>query len=295
MSWDVFISHASDDKDAFVRPLAERLSQLGIRVWYDEFTLSVGDSLRRSIDRGLANSRTAIVVLSPAFLNKAWPARELDGLIAREISAGVLLLPVWHRVTHDDVLAYSPPLADRVAARSDAGIDHVAKSLADSIRRSSTQERAVTTFKTTTEVDFFSGRVAVSEAAIALLEDTLGSRSPELTIIGAEPTFEDPYDESYWNGISRIDAGAIPVARYVNLWSVAAYGTRSMFVQAAYSVWIRRLSASINGNPNCRVFHTPRAPLDGTRCVIANTGACLDAGGGHTRPCCFVDRLSSQC
>ena len=115
MSWDVFISHASDDKDAFVRPLAERLSQLGIRVWYDEFTLSVGDSLRRSIDRGLANSRTAIVVLSPAFLNKAWPARELDGLIAREISAGVLLLPVWHRVTHDDVLAYSPPLADRVA------------------------------------------------------------------------------------------------------------------------------------------------------------------------------------
>ena len=48
MEWDVFISHASEDKEVFVGPLAERLRQHGVRLWYDEFTLTMGDSLRRS-------------------------------------------------------------------------------------------------------------------------------------------------------------------------------------------------------------------------------------------------------
>jgi hypothetical protein len=47
---------------------------------FDEFTLSVGDRLRRSIDRGLANCRYGIVILSPMFFGKEWPQRELDGL-----------------------------------------------------------------------------------------------------------------------------------------------------------------------------------------------------------------------
>ena len=70
MEWDVFISHASEDKEGFVRPLAKSLRQRGLRVWYDEFTLKVGDSLRRSIDRGLARSRYGVVVISPNFLRK---------------------------------------------------------------------------------------------------------------------------------------------------------------------------------------------------------------------------------
>jgi hypothetical protein len=70
MEWDVFISHASEDKDDFVRPLADHLQQSGLRVWFDEFTLTVGDSLRQSIDRGLAKSRFGIVVISPSFLQK---------------------------------------------------------------------------------------------------------------------------------------------------------------------------------------------------------------------------------
>jgi hypothetical protein len=70
MEWDVFISHASEDKEDFVRLLAERLRTHGLRVWYDDFTLTVGDSLRRSIDRGLARSRYGIVVISPNFLRK---------------------------------------------------------------------------------------------------------------------------------------------------------------------------------------------------------------------------------
>ncbi len=114
-TWDVFISHASEDKESFVRPLAIALSSLGASVWYDEFSLRLGDSLARSIDKGIANSRFGIVVLSPAFLAKPWPEYELRGLVAREIEEDRVILPVWHGVTRSQVLAFSPSLADKVA------------------------------------------------------------------------------------------------------------------------------------------------------------------------------------
>lgn len=86
MLYDVFISHASEDKDEFVHPLAELLREQHLEVWYDEFSLNVGDSLRRSIDRGLSQSRYGIVVLSPSFFRKQWSQWELDGLVARQNS-----------------------------------------------------------------------------------------------------------------------------------------------------------------------------------------------------------------
>src|SRR5690606_41724243 len=61
---DVFISHASEDKDEIVRPLAIALRNAGLSVWYDEFELKIGDSLRQKIDKGLSKSRFGIVVLS---------------------------------------------------------------------------------------------------------------------------------------------------------------------------------------------------------------------------------------
>ena len=115
-SHDVFISHASENKDGFVRPLAEALRNRGVNVWYDEFQLAVGDSLRRSIDKGLANSRYGIVVLSSAFFAKNWPQYELDGLVTRETSTSEkVILPIWHKVSKDEVASYSPTLADKVA------------------------------------------------------------------------------------------------------------------------------------------------------------------------------------
>jgi hypothetical protein len=97
-TWDVFISHASEDKEAFVRPLARGLAERGVTVWFDEFTLAIGDSLRRSIDQGLARSRFGVVVISKNFLHKEWPQKELDGLVAREINGIKVILPVWHQI-----------------------------------------------------------------------------------------------------------------------------------------------------------------------------------------------------
>jgi len=112
--YDVFVSHASEDKDEIVRPLAHALQAAGLRVWFDEFELRIGDSLRRKIDRGLANSRFGVVVLSPDFFGKGWPNYELDGLVTRANTGEQVLLPVWHRVTKEDVISYSPSLADKL-------------------------------------------------------------------------------------------------------------------------------------------------------------------------------------
>ncbi len=113
--YDLFISHASEDKENLVRPLAVALRNLGLKVWYDEFVLNQGDSLSNSIDSGLASSRFGLVVLSRAFFAKRWPQRELAGLVAREVAGCSVILPVWHGVSHQDVVAVSPTLADRVA------------------------------------------------------------------------------------------------------------------------------------------------------------------------------------
>lgn len=118
-TYDLFISHATEDKDPFVRPLALALQALGVVLWYDEFSLLLGDSLSGSIDEGLASSRFGLVVISPSFLQKAWPEYELRGLIAREVDEGRVILPVWHGVTKKQVLDFSPPLADKMALKTD--------------------------------------------------------------------------------------------------------------------------------------------------------------------------------
>lgn len=131
---DVFICHASEDKDDVARPLAEALRDAGLSVWYDEFTLRVGDSLRRSIDSGLAESRYGVVILSPSFFEKEWPQKELDGLAAREVNGVKVILPVWHELTREEVVSHSPMLADRVAANTRRGLERVVFDLLQAIR-----------------------------------------------------------------------------------------------------------------------------------------------------------------
>jgi hypothetical protein len=127
--WDVFISHAWEDKQAFVESLARELRSRGLKVWYDDFTLTVGDSLRRSIDHGLAQSRYGVVILSVSFFAKEWPQKELDGLMAREVGGRKVILPVWHQIDAARIRGYSPTLADRVAVPTSLGAIEVAEAL----------------------------------------------------------------------------------------------------------------------------------------------------------------------
>lgn len=133
-SWDAFICHASEDKEPFVSALATALSK-EFRIWYDEFTLTVGDRLRRKIDEGLAKSRYGVVVLSEHFFEKHWPQQELDGLANREVGGHKVILPVWLNVSYEDVCEYSPTLADRLAAKAADGLEVVVRDLTVALRQ----------------------------------------------------------------------------------------------------------------------------------------------------------------
>jgi len=133
--YDVFISHASEDKDDIVRPLAVSLQNNGLSVWYDEFELKIGDSLRRKIDMGLAKSNFGIVVISRNFIKKGWPNYELDGLMTRTISGEQILLPIWHNITKQEVVDYSPSLADKVARNTATNtVDEIADEITNLIQ-----------------------------------------------------------------------------------------------------------------------------------------------------------------
>jgi len=128
-SWDVFLCHASEDKTGVADPLAERLRAAKVSVWYDRSELTVGDSLHRKIDEGLAHSRYGVVILSRSFFAKHWPQSELDGLVSKEIDGQKVILPVWYGLTPIEVRRYSALLAGRLAARWDEGPAAVAKQL----------------------------------------------------------------------------------------------------------------------------------------------------------------------
>jgi hypothetical protein len=132
--WDVFVSHASEDKEAIARPLAEELRRRGLKVWYDEFVLEVGDSLSEKIDEGLASSHHGIVILSSRFFEKDWPKKELAGLTADENGRRNRILPVWHEIAKDAVARQSPTLADRKAATA-SDVETLADELISAIER----------------------------------------------------------------------------------------------------------------------------------------------------------------
>ena len=112
---DVFICHASQDKDSFVRPLAKALRSLGVTVWYDEFSLEIGDSVSQQIDKGIAEAGFGIVVISKSFIGRPWPAHELKGLVNRDIEEDLKILPIWHGVKKHEVAKFSPSLSDKLA------------------------------------------------------------------------------------------------------------------------------------------------------------------------------------
>lgn len=131
----VFICHASEDKTAAARPIAASLANLGHSVWFDEYTLQVGDSLRQSINKGLVECDFGVVILSPSFFGRQWPQYELNALHSREMGEGrKLVLPIWHQVSAEFILRVDPGLADRVALHMSDGPDAVAKSIDRAMR-----------------------------------------------------------------------------------------------------------------------------------------------------------------
>ncbi len=114
-TWDVFISHASEDKEAVAEPLAAELRARGLKVWLDKTELRIGDSLCRKIDYGLAHSTFGVVILSKSFFAKGWPRYELDGIVGLSVNGDQRMLPIWHEISRDEIAKQSPSLVDKIA------------------------------------------------------------------------------------------------------------------------------------------------------------------------------------
>lgn len=134
MEWDLFVSHASEDKDDIVKPLVQELESYGLKVWYDEFELKIGDSLSESIDKGIIHSKNGLLIISKSFLNKNWTDYELKSFIMKETEQGGNILPIWHNVTKKDMMNRSLFLADKFALSSSMGVKKLAIKILQKIR-----------------------------------------------------------------------------------------------------------------------------------------------------------------
>jgi len=115
--YDVFVSHAWEDKETFVDEFVDELRALGVKVWYDKSQIKWGDSMRSKIDEGLSKSRFGVAILSPDYIaeHKYWTKAELDGLFQLESINGKMLLPIWHNLTKQQVMKFSPVIASKLA------------------------------------------------------------------------------------------------------------------------------------------------------------------------------------
>lgn len=130
-----FISHDSRDKDAIARPIAIGLSKLMCPVWFDEYSLKVGDRLRESIEKGIKECKKCILVLSPNFIaNTGWTKVEFNSIFTRElIEESDIVLPVWHGIDKKQIYEYCPSLVNKVGVKTDVGIEEVIRKLHHSI------------------------------------------------------------------------------------------------------------------------------------------------------------------
>jgi hypothetical protein len=132
---DFFISHDSRDKDSVARPLYEALTARGFKVWYDEYSLDIGDSLTESIMKGITESKHGILILSKNFLsNEKWVKFELQALMTKQVATkSKVILPVWHGISEED-LKDNYWLLDKLGGNTDKGIEVLADKLKDAFQ-----------------------------------------------------------------------------------------------------------------------------------------------------------------
>lgn len=129
-SFDVFICHASEDKEAVARPLVQQLKAIGLRVWYDEDEILAGESVRAAVDKGLSCSRFVVLIVSEKFFEPRWAPNEYSGASA----TGKELIPVRHGITPEELAARSPLLGDKKSISTDLGLDAVAREITRRVR-----------------------------------------------------------------------------------------------------------------------------------------------------------------
>ena len=142
-TYDVFISHAVEDKEPIANELYKKLDKKGLKVWYSGSDLKVGDRLTESIHANLDQCRFGITILSHTYLSKIWTLNEFFFFLKRDIDGKKTILPVLYNITPEELAAKFTPMANIVAIRSERGIDFVADKLFEEIQKQRSLEKEI--------------------------------------------------------------------------------------------------------------------------------------------------------
>ncbi|MEK4701742.1 toll/interleukin-1 receptor domain-containing protein [Solibacillus sp. FSL R7-0668] len=139
IEFDVFLSHSSLDKDVFVSELSEKLSNKGLKVFEDVKVFKIGQSQTDMMNMGILNSRFVVIFLSKNFIESGWSQYEFKSFLNREINEKrVIILPIWHDVSVDEVRQYNPYIVDKYAFKTskqtlDEMVDQIHQVVLDSL------------------------------------------------------------------------------------------------------------------------------------------------------------------
>ena len=141
---DFFICHASEDKEEFVRDLAESLIKNGANIFYDEYSIKLGDSLTDTINKGIKISKSAILVLSQYFFEKSWTQAELQAIFHKARVSNYKILIIYHNITNEEVTEQYPLLADIKGINSKVDLSKIIEELFKAIDKKPTLTYIVT-------------------------------------------------------------------------------------------------------------------------------------------------------
>jgi hypothetical protein len=195
--YDAFISHAVEDKIPIANELCAKLEQAGLKIWYSGKELGIGDSIEKTIEKGLNRSRYGIVIFSPTYLAKNWTIREFYTLLAKEIKEQKVILPVLYNVTLDELKNKDLLMADRFAVNSDRGIDFVVERLVREIRKTKSAEPKMAWFS---RIWFILVLSLLTNVAL-MVKGFVSPGSPELLQLRSSMAEADPRHD---NGASLI-------------------------------------------------------------------------------------------
>lgn len=139
IEYDVFLSHSSLDKDIFVTELSQKLTGKGLKVFEDIKVFKIGQSQTDMMNMGILNSRFVVIFLSKNFIQSGWSQYEFKSFLNREINEKrVIILPIWHEVTVEEVRQYNPYIVDKYAFNTskqtlDEMVDQIHQVVLDSL------------------------------------------------------------------------------------------------------------------------------------------------------------------
>lgn len=125
---DVFLCHAWDDRQGAAKELNDLLEAAGVKVWFSEKDLGLGVPMMRAIDKGLANSKVGLVLVTPALLARL-PKESVADKELSTLLAGNRLVPIVHKTTYEALREVSPMLASR------SGLDTAEDSMSEVVAK----------------------------------------------------------------------------------------------------------------------------------------------------------------